>query len=98
MFQFLGRNSGRSDESPGGFPVPPGTVSIPRSEFWSFGLVQIQPRAQGGAVSIPRSEFWSFGPKAVGSNPTSLTLVSIPRSEFWSFGRATIPAAKDVSG
>jgi len=37
LFQFLGRNSGRSDETDGQILVGDGTVSIPRSEFWSFG-------------------------------------------------------------
>jgi len=37
-FQFLGRNSGRSDLSTDSrVQVPVRQVSIPRSEFWSFG-------------------------------------------------------------
>ena len=36
-FQFLGRNSGRSDENNGDDLAYPIFVSIPRSEFWSFG-------------------------------------------------------------
>jgi len=36
-FQFLGRNSGRSDPFPGGAADYTVGVSIPRSEFWSFG-------------------------------------------------------------
>jgi len=43
-------------------PAPYQKVSIPRSEFWSFGhalLHGFRPGALG--VSIPRSEFWSFG-------------------------------------
>jgi len=37
MFQFLGRNSGRSDAIRGVDGAGNGLVSIPRSEFWSFG-------------------------------------------------------------
>ena len=45
---------------------PPGvtsaTVSIPRSEFWSFGLAALTAAERVlCSVSIPRSEFWSFG-------------------------------------
>jgi len=37
-------------------------VSIPRSEFWSFGrLRSSRLSASIFRVSIPRSEFWSFG-------------------------------------
>ena len=60
-FQFLGRNSGRSDANdvPG---VPLGMpVSIPRSEFWSFGPDPPWRAVHKRPVSIPRSEFWSFG-------------------------------------
>ena len=37
MFQFLGRNSGRSDALAARSVTPIVFVSIPRSEFWSFG-------------------------------------------------------------
>ena len=38
-FQFLGRNSGRSDvRLPEADAETIDVVSIPRSEFWSFGL------------------------------------------------------------
>ncbi len=37
MFQFLGRNSGRSDLGAALEIDKGGLVSIPRSEFWSFG-------------------------------------------------------------
>jgi len=38
MFQFLGRNSGRSDAITNGtYVLYLASVSIPRSEFWSFG-------------------------------------------------------------
>jgi len=63
VFQFLGRNSGRSDPMLVSVTLPfQPKVSIPRSEFWSFG----QARLERGPivvqlVSIPRSEFWSFG-------------------------------------
>jgi len=126
-FQFLGRNSGRSDraqERPhliraqsfnssvgilvvrtrcsqrhgGGASY----VSIPRSEFWSFGLVRRIPCATMGTdVSIPRSEFWSFGPRLGQSLTRGLPRVSIPRSEFWSFGPTrrslTVNSQTDVS-
>jgi len=37
-------------------------VSIPRSEFWSFGHgAFVAGGGDVGIVSIPRSEFWSFG-------------------------------------
>ena len=36
-FQFLGRNSGRSDQIEDYWDDLPDLVSIPRSEFWSFG-------------------------------------------------------------
>ena len=36
-------------------------VSIPRSEFWSFGLKGFKVERSLFDVSIPRSEFWSFG-------------------------------------
>ena len=38
MFQFLGRNSGRSDLSAKSLKRITTLVSIPRWEFWSFGL------------------------------------------------------------
>jgi len=61
-FQFLGRNSGRSDAAPHPANLPVVHVSIPRSEFWSFGLVRCLTIAREvRGVSIPRSEFWSFG-------------------------------------
>jgi len=37
VFQFLGRNSGRSDVRMSKKDVKEAAVSIPRSEFWSFG-------------------------------------------------------------
>jgi len=37
-FQFLGRNSGRSDATRVAYLTDAHQVSIPRSEFWSFGL------------------------------------------------------------
>jgi len=41
----------------------PLSVSIPRSEFWSFGHgAFVAGGGDVGIVSIPRSEFWSFGP------------------------------------
>ena len=38
LFQFLGRNSGRSDVGLTDPKLADIAVSIPRSEFWSFGL------------------------------------------------------------
>jgi len=62
MFQFLGRNSGRSDFGPATRHEHLVNVSIPRSEFWSFGLGVRRPAGLFyNPVSIPRSEFWSFG-------------------------------------
>ena len=62
LFQFLGRNSGRSDVYAAGPGVTRVPVSIPRSEFWSFGHAQdLGESAIDYLVSIPRSEFWSFG-------------------------------------
>jgi len=43
-FQFLGRNSGRSDYAPQRRLVGEPGVSIPRSEFWSFGRPEFRPR------------------------------------------------------
>ena len=62
-------------------------VSIPRSEFWSFGLDEtVHALLHRPRVSIPRSEFWSFG-RCAGAYAAVDSPVSIPRSEFWSFGR-----------
>ena len=60
-FQFLGRNSGRSDRSEDRFWIIQKGVSIPRSEFWSFGRWIKYRTGLTTPVSIPRSEFWSFG-------------------------------------
>jgi len=43
-FQFLGRNSGRSDPTGALFADAGHKVSIPRSEFWSFGRRAMTPR------------------------------------------------------
>jgi len=87
-FQFLGRNSGRSDGQHNRRLPLNLFVSIPRSEFWSFGRNRCHP--------FRRS--WSGFNSSVGIlvvRTRSLrrelyhqsSLVSIPRSEFWSFGR-----------
>jgi len=61
-FQFLGRNSGRSDEGDVQYVYAHYDVSIPRSEFWSFGPADATGTySTRTSVSIPRSEFWSFG-------------------------------------
>jgi len=63
-------------------------VSIPRSEFWSFG-----PRSSAPALA-PAARFnSSVGILVVRTRRRHLVhrrsiSVSIPRSEFWSFGRA----------
>ena len=66
-------------------------VSIPRSEFWSFG-----PRP--GIVEFNRGFRFnsSVGILVVRTCKTahhrlSIRTVSIPRSEFWSFGHALVP-------
>jgi len=128
MFQFLGRNSGRSDgwyehmgfECEGSFNssvgilvvrtaskpawiCPSGAVSIPRSEFWSFGpRLAIRP-----GTDAPASFNSSVGILVVRTNGSAtdyfeLQVVSIPRSEFWSFGRdphhrATSPPAESFN-
>jgi len=65
-------------------------VSIPRSEFWSFGQSAGSIPNIYCAVSIPRSEFWSFGHK-IGVEADSI------RFEFQflgrNSGRSDIPTA-----
>jgi len=86
-FQFLGRNSGRSDQRAyGQHRVDIGVVSIPRSEFWSFG------HNLGIIINVQMLEFQFLGRNSgrsdmiVGAVMMIVALVSIPRSEFWSFG------------
>jgi len=55
VFQFLGRNSGRSDNAGATEDVMLQKVSIPRSEFWSFGLYPQTPS------SSPHSRFQFLG-------------------------------------
>jgi len=85
-FQFLGRNSGRSDHHSIRVVVVLAPVSIPRSEFWSFGLFYPDAAGlfQGGfnssvGILVVRTSAWICEVRA-------LRRVSIPRSEFWSFG------------
>jgi len=110
-FQFLGRNSGRSDSIsrirpctiPGGFNSSVGILVVRTSSAYNDNHASL-------LVSIPRSEFWSFGRRKIkvisevshkfqflgrnsgrsdsmsGVVTMSLPPVSIPRSEFWSFG------------
>jgi len=88
VFQFLGRNSGRSDRAT---EIP----SLRSSSGFnsSVGILVVRTRSIAAAtswsavVSIPRSEFWSFGPDRQLGVHTNALSVSIPRSEFWSFGR-----------
>jgi len=93
MFQFLGRNSGRSDCAVVNGAVYTARVSIPRSEFWSFG-----PRGNRALARSAR-RFQFLGRNSGRSDSKNLyTLhfyaeVSIPRSEFWSFGRAGLQRA-----
>ena len=61
-FQFLDRNSFGSDDTPASLPcsnLP--SVSIPRSEFFRFGLINSEVFTYTSKVSIPRSEFFRFG-------------------------------------
>jgi len=89
-FQFLGRNSGRSDYLLRELHGPAAVVSIPRSEFWSFG-----PRGRGH-ICPPRPSFnSSVGILVVRTYPSltqsdSIAYVSIPRSEFWLFGPGSV--------
>ena len=46
LFQFLGRNSGRSDLLDNGAFEGEQVVSIPRSEFWSFGHTRCHPNVR----------------------------------------------------
>jgi len=75
VFQFLGRNSGRSDVETLRRWLHITKVSIPRSEFWSFGRCPKMGGTSSGSVSIPRSEFWSFGLRRSGE----------PRGAGWCF-------------
>jgi len=63
QFQFPARNSGCSDPAPRWEQfIREIFVSIPRSEFWLFGLPAPElMQKTDRAVSIPRSEFWLFG-------------------------------------
>ena len=92
-FQFLGRNSGRSDTETHPASQSDQAVSIPRSEFWSFGQrVGIEEQAKeiigfNSSVGILVVRTCPF---PVGFL-VGLLLVSIPRSEFWSFGLPNAP-------
>ena len=86
-FQFLGRNSGRSDADVKDDVVSEIAVSIPRSEFWSFGQRHIAERATAAlcfnssvGILVVRTFVGDWG-------STKGIAVSIPLSEFWSFGR-----------
>ena len=71
-------------------------VSIPRSEFWSFG--------RGSGIQYPSSEsgFQFLGRNSGRSDKAWLrqrgfnVLVSIPRSEFWSFGHDIEEVAAEI--
>jgi len=86
-FQSLGRDSVGLDYSLLGLLWLDGQVSIPRSGFCWFGLLQI-PQMQGNTklVSIPRSGFCWFGPMQPKHIQYRLGIVSIPRSGFCWFG------------
>ena len=67
-------------------------VSIPRSEFWSFGPAQ-KPQPLFNLIGFNSS----VGILVVRTKPHAAyghgcVPVSIPRSEFWSFGRAIAPS------
>jgi len=85
-FQSLGRDSVGLDDDPAEFLKAMSSVSIPRSGFCWFGLMQtgaLQPWKM--LVSIPRSGFCWFGLETlVELDP--LERVSIPRSGFCWFG------------
>ena len=61
MFQFLDRNSFGSDSLDASHSPTAVCVSIPRSEFFRFGLKLIAILEEVLEVSIPRSEFFRFG-------------------------------------
>ena len=79
-FQFLGRNSGRSDKvwlKRRGFNV---LVSIPRSEFWSFGLAKTPPDW------CPLEEFQFLGRNSGRSDVEEINSARL-RYEFQFLGR-----------
>jgi len=93
-FQFLGRNSGRSDATVQPPRHPPARVSIPRSEFWSFGLTAPYTSTSWETM------FQFLGRNSGRSDAVGGRLgggsahVSIPRSEFWSFGQPSEQATR----
>ena len=86
-FQFLGRNSGRSDEGDVQYVYADVDVSIPRSEFWSFGRVWFFVVMHG--LRRFNSSVGILVVRTAGTfaEAAEVLEVSIPRSEFWSFGR-----------
>jgi len=96
VFQFLGRNSGRSDVDAGWVKANKVRVSIPRSEFWSFGLevtgfaqvIQLRFQFLGRNSGRSDAAAQQYGPET--------EVVSIPRSEFWSFGQYTVATTASV--
>jgi len=85
-FQFLGRNSGRSDTESPLLSAGVILVSIPRSEFWSFGheFRAVRPALLGLFQFLGRNSGRSDALGVILSLVAEM--VSIPRSEFWSFG------------
>ena len=76
-FQFLGRNSGRSDVNYTAIGTSPLSVSIPRSEFWSFG------RANHAADRYIRRRFnSSVGILVVRTSRPCRTICSIVLFQF----------------
>ena len=71
-FQSLGRDSVHSSQSQHILPAEEVAVSIPRSGFCSFKLVQARTRVRCGDVSIPRSGFCSFKRRSFGMQAVEL--------------------------
>jgi len=87
LFQFLGRNSGRSDLGSYNYRIQTRGVSIPRSEFWSFGQRWCVSNASNGKGFNSSVGILVVRTMTTVSGIETPKLVSIPRSEFWSFGQ-----------
>jgi len=101
MFQFLGRNSGRSDDIPRAAAAGRLQVSIPRSEFWSFG------RAQRHCIEARVMKFQFLGRNSGRSDGPGLAFMLPDGLRFQFLGRnsgrsdltcsTSIPGATSVS-
>jgi len=70
-------------------------VSIPRSEFWLFGLSSVCCRwIIGKQVSIPRSEFWLFGHIEIVSPDVMFYLFQFPARNSGCSDKIHIRAAR----